>query len=255
MNIRSNRMKKKLKAGELVFSASVRLPEPGLVEVMGYAGIDYVLIDAEHGSIGWTEMERMILAAYAADTTPVVRVHENNEAMIMRALDVGAMGILVPHCRNAAEAQQIVNGALYPPQGKRGVGPSRGIKFGAVSASDYYAGINDEIVVCVMIEDAEAVDNIDGIVEIEGIDVLNVGTSDLAASLGVPGQPLHAKVAEASETVLAAATRNGIAVGYPTRSIDDGLQAIKRGFRVISCGNAAPLLLQAVQQYLAALRG
>jgi len=255
MNIRSNRMKKKLKAGELVFSASVRLPEPGLVEVMGYAGIDYVLIDAEHGSIGWTEMERMILAAYAADTTPVVRVHENNEAMIMRALDVGAMGILVPHCRNAAEAQQIVNGALYPPQGKRGVGPSRGIKFGAVLASDYYAGINDEIVVCVMIEDAEAVDNIDGIVEIEGIDVLNVGTSDLAASLGVPGQPLHAKVAEASETVLAAATRKGIAVGYPTRSIDDGLQAIKRGFRVISCGNAAPLLLQAVQQYLAALRG
>lgn len=255
MNIRSNRMKKKLKAGELVFSASVRLPEPGLVEVMGYAGIDYVLIDAEHGSIGWTEMERMILAAYAADTTPVVRVHENNEAMIMRALDVGAMGILVPHCRNAAEAQQIVNGALYPPQGKRGVGPSRGIKFGAVSASDYYAGINDEIVVCVMIEDAEAVDNIDEIVEIEGIDVLNVGTSDLAASLGVPGQPLHAKVAEASETVLAAATRKGIAVGYPTRSIDDGLQAIQRGFRVISCGNAAPLLLQAVQQYLAALRG
>ena len=255
MNIRSNRMKKKLKAGELVFSASVRLPEPGLVEVMGYAGIDYVLIDAEHGSIGWTEMERMILAAYAADTTPVVRVHENNEAMIMRALDVGAMGILAPHCRNAAEAQQIVNGALYPPQGKRGVGPSRGIKFGAVSASDYYAGINDEIVVCVMIEDAEAVDNIDEIVEIEGIDVLNVGTSDLAASLGVPGQPLHAKVAEASETVLAAATRKGIAVGYPTRSIDDGLQAIQRGFRVISCGNAAPLLLQAVQQYLAALRG
>jgi 4-hydroxy-2-oxoheptanedioate aldolase len=175
--------------------------------------------------------------------------------MIMRALDVGAMGILVPHCRNAAEAQQIVNGALYPPQGKRGVGPSRGIKFGAVSASDYYAGINDEIVVCVMIEDAEAVDNIDEIVEIEGIDVLNVGTSDLAASLGVPGQPLHAKVAEASETVLAAATRKGIAVGYPTRSIDDGLQAIQRGFRVISCGNAAPLLLQAVQQYLAALRG
>ena len=254
MNIRKNKMKQKLKAGELVFSASVRLPEPGLVEVMGYAGVDYVLIDAEHGSMGWTEMERMILAAYAADVTPIVRVHENNEAMIMRTLDIGAMGVLVPHCRNAADAQQVVNGALYPPDGKRGVGPSRGIKFGAVSASDYYANINDEISVSVMIEDVEAIDNIDEIVEVKGIDVLNVGTSDLAASLGVPGQPLHPKVAQASEKVLAAATRKGIAVGYPTRSIEDGVKAIKRGFRVFSCGNAAPLLLQAVEQYLSALR-
>ncbi|MCZ6679190.1 MAG: aldolase/citrate lyase family protein [Candidatus Poribacteria bacterium] len=254
MNIRTNKLKQKLKARELVFSGSVRLPEPGLVEVMGYAGVDYVLIDAEHGSIGWTEMERMILGAYAADVTPIVRIHENNEAMIMRALDIGAMGVLVPHCRNAADAQRVVDGALYPPQGKRGVGPSRGIKFGAVPVADYYAGINNEISVSVMIEDAEAIDSIDEIVEVDGIDVLNVGTSDLAASLGVPGQPLHAKVAEASEKVLVAANRKGIAVGYPTRSIEDGLQAIKRGFRVLSCGNAGPLLFQAVQGYLEALR-
>ena len=113
--------------------------------------------------------------------------------MVMRALDIGAMGVLVPHCRNADEAQKLVNGALYPPQGKRGVGPSRGIKFGAVSATDYYANINNEVSVHAMIEDAEAVETIDEIVEIEGLDVLHVGTSDLAASLGVPGQPLHPK--------------------------------------------------------------
>ena len=172
----------------------------------------------------------------------------------MRALDIGAMGILVPHCCNAADAQRLVNGALYPPQGKRGVGPSRGIKFGAVSGADYYAGINAEIVVSAMIEDAEAVENIDEIVEVEGLDVLFVGTSDLAASLGVPGQTSHLKVVEASEQVLTTATRKEIAVGYPARSIEDGLQAIKRGFRVFSLGNAAPLLLKAVQQYLQALR-
>ena len=95
----------------------------GLVEVMGYAGVDYVLIDAEHGSMGWTEIERMVLAAYASDTTPIVRVHENDEARIMRALDLGAMGVLVPHIRTAEEAQHVVDGAFYPPQGKRGVGP------------------------------------------------------------------------------------------------------------------------------------
>jgi 4-hydroxy-2-oxoheptanedioate aldolase len=255
MNIRTNKLKQKLAAGGLVLSGGVRLPEPGLVEVMGYAGVDYVLIDAEHGSMGWTEIERMVLAAYAADTTPIVRVHENDEARIMRALDLGAMGVLVPHIRSAEEAQHVVDGAFYPPQGKRGVGPSRGIKFGAVSSADYYANINNEVSVSLMIEDAEAIDNINEIVEVEGIDVLNVGTSDLAASLGVPGQPLHAKVAEASEKVLAAAARKGIAVGYPTRSLEDGVQAVKRGFRVLSCGNAAPLLFEAVQQKLAVLRG
>lgn len=255
MNIRTNTVKQKLKSGEPVFGSSVRLPEPGLVEVLGYAGMDYVLIDAEHSSIGWTEMERMILAGYAADTTPIVRIHENNEAMVMRALDIGAMGILVPHCRNAEEAQTLVNGALYPPQGKRGVGPSRGIKFGAVPAADYYANINNEVSVHAMIEDAEAIETIDEIVEVEGLDVLHVGTSDLAASLGVPGQPLHPKVTEASEQVLEAANRAGIAVGYPTRSIEDGLQAVNRGFRVFSCGTAGPLLLEAARQYLEALQG
>jgi 4-hydroxy-2-oxoheptanedioate aldolase len=254
MNIRTNTMKQKLKSGESVFGGSVRLPEPGLVEVFGYAGMDYVLIDAEHGSIGWTEMERMILAAFAADTTPVVRVHENNEAMVMRVLDIGAMGVLVPHCRNAEEAQRLVNGALYPPQGRRGVGPSRGIKFGAVTAEAYYANINNEITVHAMIEDAEAIDNIDEIVEVEGLDVLHVGTSDLSASLGLPGQPLHPRVAEAAGKVLEAAGRKGIAVGYPTRSVEDGRQALQRGFRVFSCGNAAPMLLKAAQEYLGALQ-
>ncbi len=254
MHIRTNSMKQKLQDGATVFGVGARLPEPGMVEILGYAGLDYVRIDGEHGSIGWTEMERMILAAYAVGITPIVRIHENNAAMIMRALDLGAMGILVPHCRNGEDAQQIVNGAFYPPQGNRGVGPGRSIKFGAVSTEDYYANINDEVVVAAMIEDSEAIENINEIVEIEGIDVLSIGTSDLAASLGVTGQTSHPKVVEASEKVLTAATRRGIAVGCPARTVEEGLQVMKRGFRVISCGNAETFLLRSVQQHLRALQ-
>ena len=247
-------MKRKLQDGSTVFGVGARLPEPGIVEILGYAGLDYVRIDGEHGSVGWTEMERMILAAYAVGITPIVRIHENNAAMIMRALDLGAMGILVPHCRNAEDAQHIVDGALYPPQGKRGVGPGRGIKFGAVSTEDYYAGINDEIVVAAMIEDAEAIENIDEIVEVGGIDVLSIGKSDLAASLGVTGQTSHPKVVEASERVLTAAWQKGIAVGCPAGTVEETLQAIERGFRVLSCGNAETFLLKSVQKHLHALR-
>ena len=105
-----------------------------------------------------------------------------------------------------------------------------------------------------MIEDAEAVEHINEIVETEGLDLLFVGTNDLTASLGLPGQPLHPKVVEASEKVLAAAARKGIALGYPVRSVEDGTEAIKRGFRVFVCGNAEGVLLNAIQQYLGALR-
>ena len=254
MHIRTNPMKRKLQDGATVFGVGARLPEPGIVEVLGYAGLDYVRIDGEHGSISWTAMERMILAAYAVGITPIVRIHENNAAMIMRALDLGAMGILVPHCRSAEDAQQIVDGALYPPQGKRGVGPGRSIKYGAVSTEDYYAGINDEIVVAAMIEDAEAIENIDEIVEIEGIDVLSIGKSDLAASLGVTGQTSHPKVIEASEKVLAAAAPKKIAVGCPAGTVEEGLKVMKRGFRVLSCGNAETFLLRGIQKHLQALQ-
>ena len=254
MQIRTNPMKRKLQEGVAVFGVGARLPEPGIVEILGYAGLDYVRIDGEHGSIGWGAMERMILAAYAAGITPIVRIYENNEAMIMRALDLGAMGILVPHCRDAHDARQIVNGALYPPQGKRGVGPGRSIKFGAVSTEDYYAGINDEIIVAAMIEDAEAIENIDEIVEIEGIDVLSIGKSDLAASLGVTGQTSHPRVIEASERVLAAAASKRIAVGCPVGTVEEGIKVMSRGFRVLSCGNAETFLLKGVQQHLKALQ-
>ncbi|MBI3465323.1 MAG: siderophore biosynthesis protein SbnG, partial [Planctomycetes bacterium] len=97
MPVRTNKLKRALREGKTVFGSSVRLPEPGLVEALGYGGFDYVLIDGEHGSMGWAEMERMILAAYAADTTPIVRVLKNEPELVMRALDLGAQGILVPH--------------------------------------------------------------------------------------------------------------------------------------------------------------
>src|SRR5438128_2371382 len=113
MPVRVNQLKRSLREGKTVFGSAVRLPEPGLVEILGYAGFDYVVIDGEHGSMGWAEMERMILAGYAAGTTPIVRVAENEAALIMRTLDLGAMGVLVPHVASAPDAERFRSGALY----------------------------------------------------------------------------------------------------------------------------------------------
>mgnify|MGYP003322113330 FL=1 len=109
MPVRPNRAKDIIRQGGCLVSTAVRLPEPSLVEILGYAGFDFVLIDGEHGSIGWSDMERMILAAHASDTVPVVRVLKNEPEMIMRSLDLGAQGILIPHCCTAEDALSLIH--------------------------------------------------------------------------------------------------------------------------------------------------
>jgi 2-keto-3-deoxy-L-rhamnonate aldolase RhmA len=252
MPIRPNTLKRALAEGKTVFGSSVRLPEPGLVEVLGYAGFDYVLIDGEHGSMGWSDAERMILAAHAAGTTPIVRVLKNEPEMVMRALDIGAMGILVPHVCTEADANRLRMGAFYPPEGKRGVGIGRVGQWGAISMDEYFRTINREIVLMGMIEDAEAIENIESIAAAE-LDILFVGTHDLAASYGLLGQISHPRVMEAGDRVVAAGRRRNVAVGFPARTPADAADAMRRGYRAIGYGSAEGYVLQHGKQFLEAV--
>lgn len=253
MPVRPNPAKQILKQGGCLYSSSVRLPEPGLVEILGYAGFDFVLIDGEHGSVGWADVERMILAAHAAGTVPVVRVLKNEPEMIMRTLDLGAQGILIPHCRTAADARAFKDGALYAPEGNRGVGPGRSRLWGTVPGEEYYATINDQILLLAMIEDPEAIENIEAVAAV-GLDVLWVGTGDLAAGYGVPGQTSHPKVAEAARRVLEAGKKTGIAVGWPAQSIEDARNAAAAGYRAIGFGGAESYVMDHARGYLRAVR-
>jgi 4-hydroxy-2-oxoheptanedioate aldolase len=254
MPIRQNKLKRFLSEGKTVFGSSVRLPEPGLVEALGYAGFDYVLIDGEHGSMGWAAMERMILAAYAADTTPIVRVVKNEPELIMRALDIGAMGILVPHVCTEADARLLKYTALYPPDGRRGVGVGRGGRWGAIPMDEYFRTSNAEVVLMAMIEDAEAIENIEAIAAV-GLDILWVGTHDLAASYSLLGQITHPRVLAAGDRVVAAGKRANTAVGFPARNPDDAREALRRGYRAIGHGSAETYVLEHGRAFLDAVRG
>jgi len=253
MPIRPNMLKRALRDGKTVFGSSVRLPEPGLVEALGYAGFDYVVIDGEHGAIGPAEMERMIVAAYAANTTPIVRVLKNDPELVMRALDLGAMGILVPHVITEADARQLKNGTRYPPDGRRGVGVGRGAFWGAIPMEEYFRSINAEIVLMAMIEDAEAIENIDSIAK-TGLDILFVGTHDLAASYGLLGQVSHPRVLSGGDRVVAAGRLNNCAVGFPARSAEDARDAIQRGYRAIGYGGAESYVVQQGHTFLERVR-
>lgn len=236
MHVRRNPTQAKLNTVP-VFGSSVRLPDPGLVEILGSAGFDFVVIDCEHGSIGWSDMERMILAAFASGTVPFVRVLKNDAEAVMRTLDLGAQGILIPHVRCGADARALRSAALYPPEGIRGVGPGRSVQWGAVPTDEYFRCIGNEITLLGLVEDAVALDDLDSIAT-AGLNVIWVGAHDLAASLGVIGQPHHPLVEEATARILEVATKHGVAVGYPAQSASDAADAIQRGFRVIGFGTA-----------------
>jgi 4-hydroxy-2-oxoheptanedioate aldolase len=255
MPVRSNKAKQILKSGGAIYSSSVRLPEPGLCELLGYAGFDFVLIDCEHGATDAVAIDRLVQGCFAGETVPVVRVLRNDEPeAVMRALDLGVQGVLIPHCRTADDARRLQQAAFYPPRGKRGLGPGRGAKWGLVPTAEYFQTIDETVLLLALIEDVEGVENIEEIAK-TGLDVLWVGTGDLAADLGVPGQTDHPKVLEASARILAACQRHGVACGFPARNIENGRWARDQGYRAIGYGCAEHYVMQTARSFLEFAKG
>jgi 4-hydroxy-2-oxoheptanedioate aldolase len=243
-------MKQKLREGQSVFGGLLRTPEPSLVEVLGYAGYDYVVLDAEHGAHSFEALDALILTAYASNVTPIVRINDNTPGLIMRVLDLGAQGVLVPHIRNADDARRAVSAALYPPDGSRGIGPNRGSQFGAIPNDEYFKSINDEVAVMLMMEEAGAVETIDAITDVKGVTALSIGLSDLSGSLGVPGQANHPSVQAAVDTLMGMAARKGIPVSLSVRGVEEVRDALKRGARLASIGTLETVLYQALKGWL-----
>jgi 4-hydroxy-2-oxoheptanedioate aldolase len=250
VHVRPNRAKETLKAGGTLFSSSVRLPEPGLCELLGYAGFDFVLLDGEHGTADPTTIDRLVQGCFAGNTVPIVRVLRNDDPeAVMHALDLGAQGVLLPHCRSAADARRLRAAALYPPLGNRGFGPGRGSLWGRVPLEEYFETINATILLLALIEDPEGVDAIDEIAPC-GIDVLWVGTGDLAMAYGVPGQRQHPQVLEAAARVLDACKRHNVAAGFPVGNAEEANWAREQGYRAIGFGGAEQYVMLASRQFL-----
>ena len=250
MTIRLNHVKQKLKAGETVWSSSVRLPDPGLCELLGYAGWDFVLLDGEHGAVDASTLERLVIGCYAGNTTPIVRVlRPNDSEAVMHALDLGAQGVLIPHCRTVSDAQGLISAGMFPPRGTRGFGPGRAAMWGRVSGPDYLKAANDEVVLLALIEDPEGVENVEAIAA-AGLDGLWVGTGDLALGYGVGGERDHPKVQQAAERILAACLKNNVACGYPARSVEEGRRAAAQGYRLIGFGGAEQYVMSESRRFL-----
>jgi 2-keto-3-deoxy-L-rhamnonate aldolase RhmA len=194
--MRTNTVKQKLKAGKAVFGAMITFPSPPIVEMLGYMGYDWVLIDNEHGSITVDTAEEMIRAAELTGVAPIVRPVANRPEVIAPFLDRGAWGVQVPHVNTRAEAEAAVASCKYFPEGQRGIfSRGRPAEYGMRgTTAEYAAAANANTLVCLMLEEVEAINNIDEIVKVKGVDVLFIGSGDLSQSMGHVGQQAHPEV-------------------------------------------------------------
>ena len=205
--------------GQRVVGPFIMIPAPELVEIAGHAGFDFVVIDMEHGPITYESAANMCRAADAVEITPIIRVQENNPKFILRALEVGAKGLLIPWVNNRQEAEQVVSAAKCHPEGQRGWAPiTRGYDYGKVGTErqDFLRYVNEHIAICLQIETREGVQNREEICSVEGVDLIFLGPGDLSQSLGVPGEFTSPIVEDAMQQVVECAHRHRKAAGVFT---------------------------------------
>jgi 2-keto-3-deoxy-L-rhamnonate aldolase RhmA len=208
--MRENRVKRILRDGGLALGTHVGgIPDPQIVEIIGLAGFDAAFIDMEHTSFDLRDVQAMVTAAERVGVTPIVRTPGFDPAFILRLLDMGVQGIQVPHVGDAATAREAVKAVRYAPEGERGMAAgSRAAEFGRIPLTEHMASSNREILLACMIEDMEAVERIDEIAAVQGVDLLAVGPSDLSRSLGIAGHPDHPRLVAAIDRIRAAAQRS-----------------------------------------------
>lgn len=244
--------KKRLQNKETLVGVLLSLPSPEIAEIMTLSGFDWLFIDLEHGPMDFLACQRMIQAA-GGQSECLVRVPENSESAIKKALDIGAAGIIAPKVNSAEEAQNIVSYAKYAPQGQRGVGAARAQGYG-LHFSEYVGRANEDLLVVIQIEHIEGVNDIDKIVAVPGIDVIFIGPYDLSASMGLDGQVDHPRVLEAIDRVEQACAKHNLPMGYFGMSPEAVKPYRDKGYQLITCGTDAGFLASGASETIKALR-
>lgn len=205
-------LRERLINGDRLIGTWLKTPSPIVVEVLGLTELDLLCIDAEHAPFGRYELDRCIHAARAAQLDTVVRVPTAQPHHILQALDCGATGVVVPHVLDAAQAQAIATSARFGPGGRGYAGSTRAAAYATKPMDEHKVESNQQTVVIAQIEDAQALDHVESIAAVDGIDAIFVGTVDLSVSMGADG-PGAPEVVQAVEQIATAAAGVGCAVG------------------------------------------
>lgn len=252
--MRENPVKRRLAAGEVVVGTMVwELMTPALFPIAEAAGAEFVLLDQEHPAWSLERIRDVIATGRASSVVPVVRVADADYHLVARTLDAGALGVMIPSCTGAAEAQAVVSWARFPPAGTRGFGlPRSELEPEGIAAT--MAKANEEQLVIVQIETLAGLEEVEEIARVDGVDLRWIGHFDLTAALGVPGEFASAPFEQAVDRVLAAGEAAGKPVGLMVGSVEDGRRFLDRGFRCLAYGIDAWLYEDALRAGITALR-
>ena len=249
-------LKVKLKNGGLVIGTMIsEIRNPNLVYMLAQCGFDFFIIDNEHGAYSPETISNMIAAARGAGISIVVRIPEIRREAIMKPLDSGAAGLLVPMVNTADQAKEIMTYAKYPPMGERGVALSRAhSSYGRPNAAEYLNQANQTTFIAVQAESPQAIENLESIASTPGVDAIFVGPADLSVGMGIPGQITHPKEVEAIEKVLAICQKHDVVPGIHMSKRETLKNWIRRGMRFVTFSSDVDLLARAAQESLAHLR-
>ncbi|MCL2096597.1 MAG: aldolase/citrate lyase family protein [Oscillospiraceae bacterium] len=228
--------------------------DPAFIEIMGYAGLDYVIIDLEHGPNTVQTAQNLIRAAQISGVFPVVRVKENAGFIMGEALDIGAGGLQIPQIATKQEAEEVISKVKFHPDGSRGM--CRFVRAANYSAKDrfgYFADANKSVII-VQIEGEEGVKNIDDIISVKGVDVIFVGPYDLSQSLGLPGQVGHPLVEEKMLGIVKKCGEKNITVGTFADNPENAEKWLKNGVRYISYSVDTGIFYDAVSDLVKTLK-
>lgn len=252
--VRTNAVKEKLASGERVFGCFIPLSSPEVVEIIALAGFDFALLDSEHGPLSAETAYRLILAAEARGIEPFVRVGEHDKQTVLKFLDAGASGIMTPQVGSAADAEKAILGTKFATIGTRGLAGMRTFDFGMNNTLDTFVEpLNDRVLNMIQFEHKDTFAELDQMLALPGLDVLFIGPSDLAQSLGYPGQPNHPDVTALADEVVAKCQRAGVKTGTVAYTPALVEQVITRGFDMV-VASATTFLAASAKGWIQAAR-
>jgi len=250
-----NRTKEKLLAGEMVVGTHISLPSPAIAEICGLIGFDFIIIDMEHVLFNPETFVDIVRAAENSGVTPIFRPTKNDPDLMLPYLDAGAMGVWVPNVTSAREARQVVEAVKYGPLGNRGITSERPALYRTgPPVHQLLQEMNSKTLVSVSIESQTGIDNVEEICAVEGVDVVGMGPSDLAQTLGYPGRPDHPEVQRTIASLITRIRDSGRVAGIIARDAVLAKSYYELGARYMWT-SVSSMLVEVGQGYLHSMKG
>jgi 4-hydroxy-2-oxoheptanedioate aldolase len=253
--MRENALRRALRGDGLSIGTFLNFPDASLVEFIGRCGFDWILLDAEHEPFGIAACYDLVRAADAVGLATVIRVPRNSPDVLLAYAETGAGGLLAPHVDSPEAARALVDALAFPPAGTRGVSPtSRAANYGLTQTpAEYLAASNEHTIPLALLEDDVELETLDPILEVAGLDVFAIGPGDLAASMGLPGQPGHPRVQERVRAMAARLAAADKLLIFPSSGAADAAAAVELGAKLLVTSTAG-LLRGALAGYLEGVR-